>query len=410
MKVIKHLMMILFSTIMCRIPPKFTTHDKLPKVPPISGCTFLNVEQWDNFFLPVREIIFPFVAQNIRNLTALSEEQKEIRDKNFDDIIEAATIHHYNMIACPRKLMPEWELLTPDYSNLIKNIRLYMDELVKENTMDLYDVLSLSNISLKEIPVDVIKFFRPLGICLANTGISDISVLSQYTDVVTLQLSHNNFTKLPDFEKFENLEKVYLSDNLITISDINEIKTNGKITHVELEATPDILAWKEELEKTYGNVQIDNVNTMDLPVMYGNENVPTLKDTITMSIQELVLEFMRQVAWEMQHYHVTRFGMRFIERLLQRPIWTTDHQIAQKEIQKEIHQLLRQLVDTQFPPELENQTSWAILTSRMDLLKKVSEESYLADDIKQQMINEDLLILFETINNEKETEQQEFKN
>lgn len=361
--------------------------DDMPKMPPISHCSFLDIVQWNNLFLPIREIIFDLVVENVKQLDGLDDGQKAIREVHLNDLIEAAVVHHYNMISAPSMGNPEMELITDLYDDLINKIHEYISSEISASTLESYKNLMLSNVRLSEIPIKVFEFFRPLCVDLSNTCISDIKQLEQFPYITKIDLSHNNIKRIPRLDGFSSLEKIYLGYNPITIADNEKFVSNSKIACIDLLGIPNIFKFKERLESVFGHVMINDISETDPNV--DSSVAPCIGQELAMrvmsSMQELILEWMRQWVRDRASLSTWKWVLFLVKKRQESQI--------ERLILMDIEYTLNRLVSKRMSSRLLCNIDYRVLRQHLSEHRASLLNIGHRDETKQDLLNRTLLIL-----------------
>lgn len=92
--------------------------------------------------------------------------------------------------------------------------------------------LDLRGLQLEEIPIQILEIPWIQALSLSDNKISDISLLSQMTQLHKLALTHNSIEDISVLEGLPKLRFIFLAHNLI--SDISKIKTQVRLKKLVL--------------------------------------------------------------------------------------------------------------------------------------------------------------------------------
>ena len=92
--------------------------------------------------------------------------------------------------------------------------------------------LDLRGLHLDEIPKEILEIPWIQALSLSNNNISDISLLSQMTQIHKLALTNNRIEDISVLEKLPKLRFIFLADNLI--KDISKINNQARLKKLVL--------------------------------------------------------------------------------------------------------------------------------------------------------------------------------
>lgn len=177
-----------------------------------------------------------FEIEKRRN--TFTEEQNATYEAHKDEVIDVAFICSYNEVQLWN--IKRWKI----------NIEAFM------NTG-----LCLMAIDMFKIPVDGLVFFDPTDISLDDTGVSsaaEFERLKKLQDLECVFCRNNKISDVPNFNGFECLMYVILTNNPIVITRLEDIIPCRNIKYLGLRYIKGLQPYKPALEAAFRHVGVTN--------------------------------------------------------------------------------------------------------------------------------------------------------